>query len=264
MRSHRAPRFSVYSLTWKESDAVAAFEAVQQAVAHGPDGFSCRIGIDLAGRPPHLTLTARALGQYWGPASELADLLAPVIKAAPPVSLTIKPESYIGAVKFLEDEVPVGSFTERSAYLPALPPPPIGDFVSTAIKHLRRWPGSSNSSAVGLAMFAWAGALNRVKPAATAFVHRDASWLFVVGASWGHQDSPRRVASNLRWLGGLSHALGQFSNGQAYQNFIDPALGDWQRAYYATNLKRLIAAKRKYDPDATFRFDQGVPLARNT
>jgi FAD/FMN-containing dehydrogenase len=263
MRSHPAPSFSVYSITWRESDAVAAFEAVQQAVARAPDGFSCRIGVDLAGRPPHVRLTARALGQYWGPASELSDLLAPVIKAVRPVTLTIRPESYIGAVRFLEDEVPVGSFTERSAYLPALPLPPIGEFVSTAIKHLRRWPGSSNASAVGLAMFAWGGALNRVKPAATAFVHRDASWLFVVGASWSQKDTPRSVAANLRWLDGLSGALERYSNGQAYQNFIDPALGDWQRAYYATNIKRLVAAKRKYDPEALFHFPQGIPLTRS-
>jgi FAD/FMN-containing dehydrogenase len=258
LRSHPAPSFSVYSITWKESDAVAAFEAVQQAVANGPDGFSCRIGVDLANRPPHVQLSARAIGQYWGPASELAAILAPVIKSAPPATLMIKPESYTGALKFLEDEVPFGSFTERSAYLPARPLPPIGDFVSTAITHLGRWPGSSNPSAVGLAMFAWGGALNRVKPGATAFVHRDASWLYVVGASWSRKDTPRSVASNLRWLDGLSNALGKYSNGQAYQNFIDPALGDWQHAYYATNLKRLVAAKRKYDPEAIFRFAQGI------
>jgi FAD/FMN-containing dehydrogenase len=258
MRSHAAPNFSVYSITWKESDAVAAFEAMQHAVATAPDGFSCRIGIDLAGRPPNLRLSARVLGQYWGPASELAALLAPVINAARPLKLTIRPESYVGALKFLEDQVPVGSFTERSAYLPARPLPPIGAFVSTAIAHLRRWPGSSNRSAVGLAMFAWGGALNRVKPAATAFVHRDASWLFVVGASWSQKDTPRRVASNLRWLNGLSNALERYSNGQAYQNFIDPALADWQHAYYATNLKRLVAAKRHYDPDGIFRFAQGI------
>jgi hypothetical protein len=144
-----------------------------------------------------------------------------------------------------------------------VPLPPIGEFVSTAIEHLRRWPGSSNRSAVGLAMFAWGGALNRVRPATTAFVHRSASWLFVVGASWGQKDTPRRVASNLRWLDGLSDALGRYSNGQAYQNFIDPALSDWQRAYYATNLKRLVAAKRAYDPDGIFRFAQGIPLTRS-
>jgi hypothetical protein len=109
-------------------------------------------------------------------------------------------------------------------------------------------------------MFAWGGALNRVKPAATAFVHRDASWLFVVGASWSRQDTPGRVASNLRWLDGLSGALKRYSNGQAYQNFIDPALRDWQRAYYATNFRRLVAAKRRYDPEGIFRFAQGIPL----
>ena len=63
MRSHTAPSFSVYSITWKESDAVAGFEAVQQAVANGPDGFSCRIGVDLASQPPHIQLTPRAIGQ---------------------------------------------------------------------------------------------------------------------------------------------------------------------------------------------------------
>jgi len=263
MRSHPAPSFSVYSITWKESDAVAAFEAMQEAVTRAPDDFSCRIGIDLTGRPPDVRLTARVLGQYWGPASDLATLLAPVIKAARPLKLTIRPETYIGALKFLEDEVPVGSFTEKSAYLPARPLPPIGEFASTAIAHLRRWPGSSNASAVGLAMFAWGGALNRVQPATTAFVHRSASWLFVVGASWSQKDTPRRVASNLRWLDDLSNALGRYSNGQAYQNFIDPALGDWQRAYYATNIKRLVAAKRQYDPEGIFRFAQGIPLTRS-
>jgi FAD/FMN-containing dehydrogenase len=260
LRSQPAPSFSVYSITWKESDAIAAFEAVQQAVAGGPDGFACRIGIDLSGRPPNLQLTARAIGQYWGPASELAALLEPVIKAARPLAVTIRPESYLGAIKFLEDQVPVGRFTEKSAYLPTAPLPPIGAFVSTAMEHLRRWPGSSNRSAVGLAMFAWGGAMNRVKPAATVFVHRDASWLFVVGASWSQKDTPARVASNLRWLHRLSGALGRYANGQAYQNFIDPALADWQRAYYATNLKRLVAAKRRYDPEALFRFAQGIPL----
>ncbi len=70
------------------------------------------------------------------------------------------------------------------------------------------------------------------------------------------------MASNLRWLDGLSDALGHYSNGQAYQNFIDPALADWQRAYYATNLNRLVAAKRKYDPEAIFRFAQGIPRTR--
>jgi hypothetical protein len=112
-------------------------------------------------------------------------------------------------------------------------------------------------------MFAWGGALNGVKPAATAFVHRDASWLFAIGASRSHKDTPGRVAANLRWLDALSNALGRYSNGQAYQNFIDPALADWQRAYYATNIKRLVAAKRRYDPEAIFRFAQGIPLSRS-
>jgi FAD/FMN-containing dehydrogenase len=61
--------------------------------------------------------------------------------------------------------------------------------------------------------------------------------------------------------GGLYAALAQYGNGQAYQNFIDPALRDWEAAYYGQNLHRLTEVKRRYDPDGVFRLAQAIPPA---
>lgn len=47
---------------------------------------------------------------------------------------------------------------------------------------------------------------------------------------------------------------------RSYQNFIDPALRDWEEAYYGENLARLTRVKRTYDSDNRFRSAQSIPL----
>jgi hypothetical protein len=154
--------------------------------------------------------------------------------------------------------VPSGRFASRSRFLNrALPAAGIG----TAIRWVERWPGSSNPGGGGMTLFAWGGRISQVRPAATAFVHRDAAFLMDTETSWTARDSPRVVSANLDWLDGIYGALRPFATPEAYQNFIDPALADWQHAYYGANLPRLKQVKRDWDPDRVFRFPQAIPDA---
>ena len=47
-------------------------------------------------------------------------------------------------------------------------------------------------------------------------------------------------------------------SGQAYQNYIDPTLKNWQKAYYAQNLERLDATRKRVDPHHYFNFPQAI------
>ncbi|HEY7075393.1 MAG TPA: BBE domain-containing protein, partial [Solirubrobacteraceae bacterium] len=62
----------------------------------------------------------------------------------------------------------------------------------------------------------------------------------------------------LRWLRRARHTLAAHSDGHAYQNYADPGLRHFRRAYYGSNLARLEQIKAAVDPDRLFSFPQAV------
>jgi hypothetical protein len=113
----------------------------------------------------------------------------------------------------------------------------------------------------GILLDAWGGTIAQVAPAATAFPHRDASFLAQEFVTFQNDPTPATLAANRTWLNGLWSALRSSASGSAYVNYIDPVLEDWQHAYYGTNLTRLIGVKQTYDPDDAFTFAQSIPTS---
>ncbi|MFF3765287.1 FAD-binding protein [Streptomyces sp. NPDC001922] len=257
-RTTPVDRVSVYQLDWDWEDVPAAFAAVQALVMAAPNAFSCRIGGGAAGRTRKEIRSRRtlsALGQYFGPADELRELLDPVLRAARPQRVLIENRTFWQAKDFFYHSVPSGRYAVSSRYLDR-PLPERG--VEAFVDAVDVWPGSSNPDGAGMAMFAWGGAIGDTGPRETAFWHRSARFLLATETTWAEQDPPSLVRANLAWLNALNHALEPYDNGYAYQNFIDPALRDWKRAYYGGNYPRLTEVKHAYDPGDLFRFRQSI------
>ncbi len=140
---------------------------------------------------------------------------------------------------------------------------PIPDVaVQGIVNHIDDWQAPSvGAGDAGVAFDAWGGALNRVTPDATAFVHRGSQSLaqYFLTQLPGITSSQRNAGAE--WLAGLYGAVHPHADGEAYQNYIDPDLTDWADAYYGSNLPRLMQVKRAYDPDGLFRFAQSIPPA---
>jgi len=113
----------------------------------------------------------------------------------------------------------------------------------------------------GVLLDAWGGAIAHAAPAATALPHRNASFLAQEFVTFQTAPSDELLHANHSWLGRLWTALRPAVSGFAYVNYIDPALVDWQHAYYGDNLARLIRVKRAYDPDDAFAFAQSIPTS---
>ena len=125
------------------------------------------------------------------------------------------------------------------------------DYVTTPLSSQGRAAMIAAAEAPGagsLLCDAYGGAVGRVSPTDTAFVHRRP--LFCI-QYYGN-------GATAAWIDQAWHKLRPHVSGGAYQNYIDPSLDGWQQAYYGQNLPRLQATRTRIDPDHYFNFPQAI------
>jgi FAD/FMN-containing dehydrogenase len=254
-RTHATPPSAAwFTLGWRWSSAAEALATWFDWASTAPDAITSILRVTAEAGAPRV----EAFGQYLGPSSRLAVLLRP-LTAISGARLAGGDQAYLdlqrrwaGCLQLPQpcrdalapEGVPVGArFWAKSDFIRS-------GFGATAartvVEAIQR---RASMTGIGAIEFhALGGAINRVPPRATAFVHRDASCC-VQYLTYNTGDD---------WLRETHAVMRPFVSGTAYQNYIDPELDDWRAAYYGENYRRLVDVRRRVDPHRFFRFPQAI------
>jgi hypothetical protein len=253
---------TVFQIIWG-AQPEKVFAALMPALDRAPTKLGSRISLSAVSPRQQQAVYGQnvgvnLLGQYRGPSKDVRDILAPAYAVASPAGEQIFEMSYWQAQSYLTEVEAPPFYQERSAFISEGTLSPRA--LEVGFQWLRRWPGAG--AGCDLRFFQTGGQVNAVGSDATAFVHRNSHWLMVVGRNWTANDSKETIERNQEWQNQFYRAMLPFTSGGAYQNFIDPSLVDWQKAYYGANLARLTCVKGGVDPDYVFRFAQSIPPTR--
>jgi FAD/FMN-containing dehydrogenase len=262
LRTHPATRASWFSVSWPWSQAGEALAAWQRLAPEAPPTLTSIFSLGTTGGSGSPRVAA--LGQYFGGEAALRRLIRPLTRVAG-ASLSSGSSSYFSLVQrwagCLGDfdachRSTRSNFFAKSDYFDRRLGPRGRAIMIDSIERRQRNPSLGSGA---LLLDAYGGALNRPAADATAFVHRDMLFSLQYLAYFNGGMAGR---ASRRWINGVWRALRPHVSGEAYQNYIDPQLDGWQRAYYGSNLERLREIKKQVDPDFRFRFRQAIPPAR--
>lgn len=251
---------TTFSFDWKWSDALRVLDRWQHLLAAAPDEFSVRLAVGAIGATAAVAAEqgryVTTAGQLFGSARELEEILDPVRSVAEPVGQEIVERTFWEAKSTLVHATAADAFALRTRYVKE---PITAEGLAAMLSWVERWPGSGSPDGGGVGLFSWGGQINQTAPDATAFVHRDTLFLASLHTAWTDDDSQDRVDANVGWLNDFYDAMAPYVSDSAYQNFVDPELLDWPRAYYGEHYPRLVEIKRAFDPDDVFNFEQSIP-----
>ncbi len=273
--THPIAELSMCYLTWDWGAASQVLPAWLSWAPQAPDALwsNCVLAGGSAYGSPSLAIS----GVYVGTEKALSTLLSPFERAvgAAPASRSVWRSGFLDAmlseagchglsVRQCHQRgqgqggiLPRQAFAAKSDFLAA----PLGARGVAALLDGMEAHGRTYGLPGGaVIMDASGGVVNRVAADATAYVHRNDLCSVQYFTAWVKDASAATVRANRAWLTAIHTAMRPYVSGYAYQNYIDPELADWQHAYYGANIARLVAVKRKYDPDNVFRFAQSIPL----
>ncbi|MGZ4386009.1 MAG: FAD-binding oxidoreductase [Gaiellaceae bacterium] len=268
---HPVSTVSTYSIEWPWAQARQAVKAWQAFAPHAPDELSsvCDLLATDPGKPGARAHVVSSW-QLFGGEAALRTLIQPLASTGTPLHVATKTMSFLEAALHWAGcdgravaqchLTPRGSlgrstFQAKSDYVGQALPQGAIDRLVKAIDARQASPQLGRGS---ILFDAYGGAVNRVAKSATAFVHRDQLFSMQYVAHWAPGAPAARIQANRQWLRAVHASLDPFVSGQAYQNYVDPELPDWPHAYYGSNLKRLRAVKRRYDPHNFFHFPQSI------
>ena len=278
-RTFQVTQLAHFNLSWPWSSAAPVVAGWQAWAPAQPGGLwaGLRMAAAPGGGAPVIQVSGTYLGSVAGCHQLLSQLYA-AVGSAPLNPGNVYLTSYLDAMMI---QAGCGTYSYSECHLPSqtkdgkLPRVPSyakSDFFNqqipaggiraliAGIEQMRGVQGAAGGLGEVL-LDALGGAINRMNPSATAFVHRGSLFLAQYLTRWNEGGSAMGASRQHAWLRSLYASLHPYASGQAYQNYADPDLTNWQQAYYGANYARLSQVKAAYDPLQVFRFPQGITPA---
>lgn len=238
-----APPTTAFELVWAPTKAATLIAAWQDWAPAAPDAMAASLLLNADAD----SLRVRVFGAMAGSEAETAARLGELEAAAgaSPTAAVLRPGSYREAKRFLSglgeaDEEETGHPLSRSEFF-AQPLP--AATIEALVRTLRVAPAPAE-----LDFSPWGGAYTRVAREATAFAHRDARFLL----KHAIVVEPGAAGPGRDWLTRSWALAHPFGTGGVYPNFPEEDVDAWDPAYHGANRERLLAVKRRYDPDDVF------------
>lgn len=250
-------KVTVFNLTWTK-DMQKVLRLLLTELASAPDEFGSKVNVtipSLQERCDGVGITVSILGQLHPSKTTLKEIFKSTWELADQ-KIVKEDIPYWEGQDFLTETTYPYYYQEKSSFMQAAAI--TEETVAAMFDWADRMPGSSMPTA--FKFFQVGGAINRTKPTETAYVHRGYDWLFSVEANWWRPtDSVPLIDANLAWQQKFYDDINKRTGAVgAFQNFPDPTLADWQRAYYGENLARLSQVKKAVDPAMLFTFPQAI------
>ena len=185
---------------------------------------------------------------YAGAVAEAEKLIAPLRSFGNALGEHIGPQPYVEWQKAFDPLLTSGArnywkshnFTELA-----------DGALDTIIEFAGKLPSPQCEIFIGLI----AGAPNRVAPGAMAYGNRDAKFVLNVHGRWDEAKDDQKC---IGWARGFFKASAPYASAGAYVNFMTEEESDRVAAAYGSNYERLVAIKRRYDPENVFHLNQNI------
>jgi FAD/FMN-containing dehydrogenase len=240
LRVRRVRHAAWFFVSFPRGAAGEALAAWDRLAPGAPDALTALFTLPAGGGP------ATAFGQFFGSERALRRLVAPLARV-PGARLRAGTSGYLALQRRWAGCADGGCHADQRSL-----------FAGSSVYVARRLSAGARADVVAAAahasliLDAYGGAIGRVAPDATAFVHRDVRFSVQVLSYAPSLAAARSRVARARAL------VARHGNGQAYQNYADPSLAGARHAYYSANYARLAAIKAQVDPDDRFRITQGV------
>jgi len=253
LRSFPVGKVIAFYAHWWSGDTKAILRRLVRALEASPEQMGAQMSISASVADTKSPNEIKLIGQFNGSRAKFDAALGGALTDADkylPVELP-----YWDAQEFFDIEAVPNRYRETSLFADRVS----DECIDEACRLMRTLPSPQARSR--LTMFLTGGQINKVKPEATAFVHRSSQWLLNPILEWDQQQTPE---AHMKWQrdvqDGLAAIIGQTSS---YQNFPDPDAANPAEIYWGSNLTRLERVKATYDGHRIFTppRNQGIPLS---